>query len=380
MRNLQSNLEDSSHDLLGWPEFWARVIEALDRDPHTAPEDQQMIEDLRNVFVNSNRDNKLTEALGRYYEDYHYDLKYKGREKWEQQFLDFRYPQEWFPAARAMKRHIHLHVGPTNSGKTYHALKRLESAQSGFYGGPLRLLAHEVYTRLNNKGIICGLLTGDEVRVPNDKPPRIYSNTVEMVPLGQDLDVGVIDEIQMIGDPSRGWAWTKALLGARAKELHLCGEERAVDLIRKMAASMGDEITIHRYQRLNPLKVMKKSLNDDLSKLEKGDCIVAFSRFKIHELKSRLEKETGRRVAIVYGSLPAEIRSQQADLFNDPNNDYDFLVASDAIGMGLNLCVLILEKNLVFQTIGLIISCLSGAVNALFLTESPRGSQVNRII
>ncbi|KAI5310815.1 RNA helicase [Ascosphaera atra] len=263
------------------------------------------------------------------------------------QLLDFTHPAEWFPLARELQREIHLHVGPTNSGKTYHALKRLEEAKSGFYAGPLRLLAHEVYSRFNAKGIPCGLVTGDEVRYPTDCAPRIFSNTVEMVPLGQEVDVGVIDEIQMIADDQRGWAWTRAVLGARAKELHLCGEERTVKLIEKLATTTGDKVHVHRYKRLNELRVMKSSLKGNLSRLEKGDCLVAFSRLHIHSLKEQIEKSTGRRCAIVYGSLPAEIRSQQADLFNDPENDYDFLVASDAIGMGLNLSV----KRIIFETV-----------------------------
>jgi ATP-dependent RNA helicase SUPV3L1/SUV3 len=82
---------------------------------------------------------------------------------------------------------------------------------------------------------------------------------------------------------------------------------------------------------------MDQSIRGDLKNLQKGDCLVAFSRVGIHALKADVEKVTGRRAAIVYGSLPAEIRTQQAKLFNDPDNDYDFLVASDAIGMGLNL-------------------------------------------
>ncbi|EEP75872.1 conserved hypothetical protein [Uncinocarpus reesii 1704] len=168
-----------------------------------------------------------------------------------------------------------------------------------------------------------------------------------MAPLGQEVDVAVIDEIQMIGDLHRGWAWTRALLGAPAKEVHLCGEERVVPLIRELAALTGDKLTIHHYKRLNPLIPMSKSLKGSLRGLQKGDCVVAFSRLGIHALKQEIEKATGRRAAIVYGSLPAEIRSQQADLFNDPNNDYDFLVASDAIGMGLNLSC----KRIIFESV-----------------------------
>ena len=110
-----------------------------------------------------------------------------------------------------------------------------------------------------------------------------------------------------------------------------------IPLIRELAASMGDTLHIHHYDRLNPLKAMSKSLKGDLRGLRRGDCIVSFSVLGIHAMKKQIEVETGRRVAIVYGSLPPEIRAQQAALFNDPSNDYDFLVASDAIGMGLNL-------------------------------------------
>lgn len=253
---------------------------------------------------------------------------------------DLRYPLEWYPATRALKRTIHLHVGPTNSGKTYHALKRLEQAETGVYAGPLRLLAYEVYTRLNAQGKRCHLITGDDRRINKDASDgagSMISCTVEMVPVNAVVDVGVIDEIQMIGNPDRGWAWSQAFLGLQAKELHLCGEARTAPLIRELAAAMGDELVLHHYERLTPLKLDANSLNGSLQKLRKGDCLVVFSRQEIHAMKARIEKSTGKRVAIVYGSLPPETRARQASLFNDPDNDYDYLVATDAIGMGLNL-------------------------------------------
>lgn len=251
---------------------------------------------------------------------------------------DLRYPIEWYPATRSMHRTIHLHVGPTNSGKTYHALKRLEAAESGVYAGPLRLLAHEVYTRLNAKGKRCTLITGEERRSPDDSlMSNMSSCTVEMMPLNKSVDVAVIDEIQMIGNAERGWAWTQALLGVKAKEVHLCGEARTVPLIRELCASIGEKIVVHEYERLSPLAMAQSSLDGNLKKLRKGDCIVSFSVVGIHALRRQIERETGKKVATVYGSLPPETRAQQARLFNDPNNDYDYLVASDAIGMGLNL-------------------------------------------
>jgi ATP-dependent RNA helicase SUPV3L1/SUV3 len=291
---------------------------------------------LVQAFMQNGR-TELRRALLFAYVDHIIDSQEKKGHIATSKNLDLRYPTEWYGSARAMQRVIHLHVGPTNSGKTYHALKRLEEAGNGLYAGPLRLLAHEVYARFNSKGIPCNLVTGDDVRIAEGEDVKLSSHTVEMVDIARTVDVAVIDEIQMIAQEDRGWAWTRALLATRAKELHLCGETRVIPLIRELAASMGDTLHIHHYDRLNPLKAMSKSLRGHLKSLRRGDCIVCFSVLGIHAMKKQIEVDTGRRVAIIYGSLPPEIRAQQAALFNDPNNDYDFLVASDAIGMGLNL-------------------------------------------
>ncbi len=124
---------------------------------------------------------------------------------------DLRSPAEWFPNARQMTRKIIMHVGPTNSGKTHNAMERLKKAKSGVYCGPLRLLANEIFERLNVEGVPCDLVTGEERKsVPNAK---IVSCTVEMTSLSQKYDVAIVDEIQMLGDRQRGWAWSQALLG-----------------------------------------------------------------------------------------------------------------------------------------------------------------------
>lgn len=258
----------------------------------------------------------------------------------QERLANLRYPQEWFPGTRAFQREFHLHIGPTNSGKTYHALKRLEEAKTGLYAGPLRLLAHEVYMRLNASGKRCSLITGDERRGANDglEAPMV-SSTVEMIPLNVALDVAVIDEIQLIGSEDRGWAWTQAVLGVMAREVHLCGEERSLPIIRELVALCGEKLHVHRYSRLSPLKMMSRSLDGNLRNLQKGDCVVAFSVMIIHGLRQAIERVLNCKVAIIYGSLPPETRAQQARLFNDPNNDYDILVASNAVGMGLNLYV-----------------------------------------
>lgn len=253
---------------------------------------------------------------------------------------DRRFAYEDFPDARQRRRRLILHVGPTNSGKTHSALVALARARTGAYAGPLRLLAHEVFSRFNEGKIgdegkrTCNLVTGEEQRIL-DPDAGLQSCTVEMFPLSKRLDVGVVDEIQMIGDPQRGTAWTSAVIGSLCDELHLCGEESVVDLVQKIAAELGDECVVKRYQRLSPLVVSEQSLNSDLSRIRKGDCLVTFSRSNIFAFKRSIEEKTGLRVAVAYGGLPPEVREEQARAFNEGN--YDVLVASDAVGMGLNL-------------------------------------------
>ena len=257
--------------------------------------------------------------------------------------LDLRLPAHRYSTARSIIRNIHLHVGPTNSGKTHGALLALCKAKKGVYAGPLRLLAHEVWDRINHGTVspgipprACNLVTGEEVRTV-DLLAGLTSCTVEMCDLDLSTDVAVIDEIQMIGDSARGYAWTNAVLGIAAKELHLCGEASVVPLIEKLAKSCGDNVHIHNYTRLTPLEISDDSPDGDLSQIRKGDCVVTFARSKIFALKRLIEQKTGLRCAVAYGGLPPETRSEQAKLFNDPESGYDVMVASDAIGMGLNL-------------------------------------------
>ncbi|OSD02131.1 P-loop containing nucleoside triphosphate hydrolase protein [Trametes coccinea BRFM310] len=289
----------------------------------------------------------------------------------------------------AAPRKFIMHVGPTNSGKTHNALRALAAAKRGIYAGPLRLLAYEIWDRLNKGQIVplgvepepedkpdvhtnfdlgeaattgqtvvvtrtgnakyaraCNMLTGEERKIVKEHAPLV-SCTVEMAPSTEAWDVAVIDEIQLIADPQRGGAWTNAVLGLNAKEIHLCGEESAIPLIESITRDLGDTLEINRYQRLTPLVVAEKSLEGDLSRIEKGDCAVAFSRNGIFGLKGRIEESTKFRCALAYGRLPPEIRSEQAALFNDPQSGYDVLVGSDAIGMGLNLKI----KRVVFEAV-----------------------------
>ncbi len=127
-------------------------------------------------------------------------------------FGDMGSPEHWYPLARSMpRRKVVLHVGPTNSGKTYRAIKALADAKSGIFCGPLRLLAWEVYEKLNTMGVPCTLVTGQEKEIAVGA--NHVSCTVEMCDLDRRVDVCVIDEMQIIGSSDRGWAWTQALLG-----------------------------------------------------------------------------------------------------------------------------------------------------------------------
>ncbi|XP_043266679.1 ATP-dependent RNA helicase SUV3 homolog, mitochondrial [Venturia canescens] len=250
---------------------------------------------------------------------------------------DLRLPANWYPMARSKSRKIVFHAGPTNSGKTYHALERFMSAKSGVYCGPLKLLATEVFHKCNKMQTPCDLVTGEERQYANvhGTPSSHVSCTVEMTKVNEAYEVAVIDEIQMIKDQGRGWAWTRALLGIAADEVHLCGEPGAVDLIRVLCSTTGEDVEVRRYKRLTPLSIEEHGLGS-LDRVQPGDCIVCFSKNDIYTVSRDLEKR-GVEVAVIYGSLPPNTKLAQAAKFNDPDNPCKVLVATDAIGMGLNL-------------------------------------------
>ncbi|XP_020105346.1 ATP-dependent RNA helicase SUV3, mitochondrial-like isoform X3 [Ananas comosus] len=210
---------------------------------------------------------------------------------------DLTRPHTWYPNARRKKRNVFLHVGPTNSGKTYNALKRLEASSSGLYCGPLRLLAWEVAQRLNKAKVPCNLITGQErEEIDGAKHSSI---TVEMADVTSEYQCVIIDEIQ-----------------------------------------------VQYYERLSPLVPLKFPLGS-FSNIKTGDCIVTFSRREIYKLKKKIENDRKHLCAVVYGSLPPETRTKQATMFNDESSEFDVLVASDAIGMGLNLNI----SRIIFSTL-----------------------------
>jgi ATP-dependent RNA helicase SUPV3L1/SUV3 len=250
--------------------------------------------------------------------------------------LGLRFYIESFPRT---ERSFLYFVGPTNSGKTFAALEALRAAKSGIYLAPLRLLALEVAERLRELGVPASLVTGEErVIVPG---ARHVSSTVEMADLGREVEVAVIDEAQMLEDDQRGWAWTSAVAGLRARQVILCGSQDGLFAAERLAAKLGLTVEVRRFERKNPLTVVDPV---QLSMLAPGDAVVAFSRKAVVELQ-RLVSATGRSTAAIYGSLSPVVRRREAQRFRE--GLAEVLVATDAIGLGLNLPI----RRMVFATV-----------------------------
>lgn len=249
------------------------------------------------------------------------------------------YPDSFEPARR-LERQVTLFVGPPNSGKTYHAFERLAQAQSGAYLAPLRLLALEGRDRLQARGVACSLLTGEE-NVPAEGA-RVISSTIEMVSTGKRVEVAVIDEAQMIFDASRGWAWTQAIVGVPADELLIICSDYAVAAIESLLGLCGERCVVRRFERKQHVQLLPAPV--PLGALHKGDAVVAFSRRDVLMLRDEIAQH-GRTVSVIYGALPPEVRRREAERF--AQGDTQVLVATDAIGMGLNLPI----KRVLFSTV-----------------------------
>lgn len=275
-------------------------------------------------------------------------------------------PKELYPAARAMHRKFIIHSGMTNTGKTYNAIAALKKAETGVYLGPLRLLAMEIQENLLMDNIMCNMVTGEE---ENKVPYATHvASTVEMINLYALYETAVIDECQMIADDERGCAWTRAILGVRAEEIHLCTAPDAVPILIKIIEDCGDKYEIIEYERRTPIEYdasldtgeeiaweneegkrrrpscMERLKKIDLDKLEYGDALIAFRRADVLEIAKLLE-EKGIEASVVYGALPYSARKQQLKRFTEGKTEV--IVATDAIGMGLNLPI----RRVIFTTI-----------------------------
>ena len=242
--------------------------------------------------------------------------------------------------ARRKNRRVIYHMGPTNSGKTYHAIEALCQAKNGCYLAPLRLLASELFDTMNSKGVKTTLLTGEEViEVPDSTH---FSSTIEMAKLQSKFDCCVIDEIQMLTDPQRGWAWTRALVNIQADEIHICGDHSVLELVKKVLELCGDTLEIREYQRMTELNVLDHQI--PLSQMQKSDALIVFSRRNALKYKADLE-DLDFKVSIVYGRLSPEVRREQARKFDE--GETDIMVSTDAIAMGMNLPV----RRIVFSAL-----------------------------
>lgn len=242
-------------------------------------------------------------------------------------------PEMEFAEVRKMRRHFILHIGPTNSGKTFRSLERLKLARCGVYLGPLRLLALEVYEQMKKYEVPCTMRTGQECIEEEDS--RVTASTVEMADFDEHYDIAVIDEAQMVTDPDRGHSWTKAILGIRASEIHICMSPAAEQAMIHLIELCGDDYEIERYVRKTPLLCEERSFAFP-EDVRPGDALIVFSKKSVLDVAGRLE-EKKINTSVIYGSLPPEIRRRQMHLFN--SGETNVVVATDAIGMGLNLPV-----------------------------------------
>jgi len=221
-------------------------------------------------------------------------------------------------------------LGPTNTGKTHLAVERMLAHSSGMIGLPLRLLAREIYDRVvKARGAArVALITGEEKIVPAH--PQYFVSTVEAMPLDRRVEFLAVDEIQLCADPERGHVFTHRLLHARGNsETMLMGAATVVPLIRRLCP----DAEIQFRERLSALSYdgPKK-----LTRLPRRSAIVAFSADAVYAIAELIRRHRGG-AAVVMGSLSPRTRNAQVELFQ--SGEVDFLVATDAIGMGLNMDV-----------------------------------------
>lgn len=275
----------------------------------------------------------------------------RAQDRWEHQVAELEtleglhselafqgYP-DTFQKARHLQRSVTLYVGPPNSGKTHAAFERLAQAFDGAYLAPLRLLALEGRDRLVARGVPTSLLTGEE-NVPADAA-RVVSSTIEMVGTNKPIDVAVIDEAQMIFDPSRGWAWTQAIVAVPANEVIIICSAYAVPAIENLLGLCGERATVKHFGRKQHVDLLPHPV--PIASLKLGDAVVAFSRRDVLMLRDQIAAG-GHPVSVIYGALPPEVRRREAERF--ATGESHILVATDAIGMGLNLPI----RRVLFST------------------------------
>jgi len=226
------------------------------------------------------------------------------------------------------KKMITAVLGPTNTGKTFQAIETMLSFDSGMIGFPLRLLAREVYDKVikkvNPKKV--ALITGEEKIIPSDA--KYFLCTVESMPIDKNLDFVGIDEIQMCFDHERGHIFTDRLLNLRGEKLTMF---MGANTIKNIISKLEGDIEFIGKDRLSKLIYVG---HKKISRIERKSAIIAFSTEEVYAIAELIRRQKGG-AAIVMGSLSPKTRNAQVDLYQ--SDDVDYLVATDAIGMGINM-------------------------------------------
>ena len=226
------------------------------------------------------------------------------------------------------KNKITAVLGPTNTGKTFLAIETMLSFDTGMIGFPLRLLAREVYDKIIQKvdASKVALITGEEKIIPLNA--KYFLCTVESMPVDKVLDFVGIDEIQMCSDHERGHIFTDRLLNLRGEKLTmLMGSNTIKSIIQKL----DDDIEFINKQRLSKLSF---GGHKKISRIERKSAVIAFSTEEVYAIAELIRRQKGG-AAIVMGSLSPKTRNAQVNLYQ--SGDVDYLVATDAIGMGINM-------------------------------------------
>ena len=226
------------------------------------------------------------------------------------------------------KNKITAVLGPTNTGKTHLAIETMLSFDTGMIGFPLRLLAREVYDKVIKKvkSEKVALITGEEKIIPSNA--KYYLCTVESMPIDKNLEFVGVDEIQMCSDHERGHIFTDRLLNMRGNKLTMF---MGSNTIKNIISKLNDDIEFINRNRLSKLSY---SGHKKISRINRKAAIIAFSAEEVYAIAELLRRQKGG-AAIVMGSLSPKTRNAQVDLYQ--SGDVDFLVATDAIGMGINM-------------------------------------------
>ena len=219
-------------------------------------------------------------------------------------------------------------LGPTNTGKTFLAIETMLSFDSGMIGFPLRLLAREVYDKIIKKISLdkVALITGEEKIIPTNA--KYFLCTVESMPINKNLDFVGIDEIQMCADHERGHIFTDRLLNLRGEKLTMF---MGSNTIKNIVNKLGEDTEFINRDRLSKLSFIG---HKKISRINRKTAIIAFSTEEVYAIAELVRRQKGG-AAIVMGSLSPKTRNAQVALYQ--SGDVDFLVATDAIGMGINM-------------------------------------------